>query len=101
MSGLSDDEIAAIREGRWEVFSPAEAALLRMADALADTPANVSDELYADLRQHFSEEQLIELAASAALENYRARYNRVFDVGSDGLYRKGLRFKQGEAPKAA
>jgi alkylhydroperoxidase family enzyme len=30
-----------------------------MADALADTPSNVSDELYAELRRHFSEEQLI------------------------------------------
>jgi alkylhydroperoxidase family enzyme len=94
MYGLSDDEITAIREGRLELFAPPEAALLRMADAMADTPSNVSDEMYAELRHHFSEEQLIELAATAALENFRARYNRVFDVGSDGLYRKGLRFKQ-------
>jgi alkylhydroperoxidase family enzyme len=94
MYGLSDEEIAAIRQGRIEGFASAELALLRMADAMADTPSNVSDELYAELRRHFSEEQLIELAASAALENFRARYNRVFDVGSDGLYRKGLRFKE-------
>ena len=94
MYGISDDEIAAIREGRFGDFSPAEVALLRMADALADTPSKVSDELYAELRQHFTEDQLIELAAAAAQENFRARYNRVFDVGSDGLYRKGLRFKQ-------
>jgi alkylhydroperoxidase family enzyme len=94
MYGLSDNEIAAIREGRLDGFAPAEAALLRMADAMADTPSNVSDELYAELRRHFSEEQLIELAAAAAQENFRARYNRVFDVGSDGLYRKGLRFKE-------
>ena len=57
----------------------------------------MSDELYAELRQHFSEEQLIELAASAASENFRARFNRVFNVGSDGLYRKGLQFKQRRA----
>ena len=94
MYGLSDDEITAIRDGKFEGFAPPEAALLRMADAMADTPANVSDELYNELRRHFSEEQLIELAASAAQENFRARSNRVFDVGSDGLYRKGLRFKQ-------
>ena len=94
MYGLSDEEITAIREGRMEEFPPAEAALLRMADAMADTPSNVSDELYGELRRHFSEEQLIELTASAALENFRARYNRVFDVESDGLYRKGLHFKQ-------
>ena len=97
MYGISDDEIAAIREGRFGGFSPAEVALLRMADALADTPSNVSDELYAELRQHFTEDQLIELAAAAAQENFRARYNRVFDVGSDGLYRKGLRFKESSA----
>jgi alkylhydroperoxidase family enzyme len=97
MYGCSDDEIAAIREGRFDGFDPAEAALLRMADAMADTPSNVSDALYADLKRYFSEEQLIELAASAAQEHFRARYNRVFDVGSDGLYRKGLRFKDRRA----
>ena len=93
MYGLSDEEIAVIRSGGFDGFAPPELALLRMADALAAMPANVSDELYAELRQYFSEEQLIELAASAALENYRARYNRVFEVASDGLYRKGVRFK--------
>ena len=93
MYGLSDDEITAVAAGELRNFAASEIALLRMADAMADTPSNVSDELYAELRRHFSEEQLIELAATAALENYRARYNRVFDVGSDGLYRKGLRFK--------
>ena len=94
MFGYSDDEITAIHEGRYDEFLPQEIALLRMADAMADTPSNVSDELYAELRHYFSEQQLIELAASAAQENFRARYNRVFDVGSDGLYRKGLRFKE-------
>ena len=46
------------------------------------------------LSRYFPEEQLIELAAAAAQENFRARYNRVFNLGSDGLYRKGLRFKE-------
>jgi alkylhydroperoxidase family enzyme len=94
MYGISDQEIVSIREDRFEDFPLPELALLRMADALADTPSNVSDALYAELRQHFTEEQLIELAAAAAQENFRARYNRVFEVGSDGLYRKGLRFKE-------
>ncbi len=93
MYGLSDEEITAIQEGGIEQFAPPDLALLRMADAMADTPSNVSEELYAELRRHFSEEQLIEFSATAALENFRARSNRVFDIGSDGLYRKGLRFK--------
>ena len=93
MYGLTDEEISAIREGRFDGFGAPERTLLRMADAMADTPSNVGDELYVELRKHFSEAQLIELAASAARENFRARYNRVFDVESDGLYRKGLHFK--------
>jgi alkylhydroperoxidase family enzyme len=86
MYGLSDDEIAALLRGELQKFSAPEQALLRMADALADTPANVSDELYSELRKHFSEEDLIEFAADAGQENYRARANRLFDVGSDSLY---------------
>ena len=94
MYGLSDDEVTAIREGPICRFAPEEVAPLRIADAMAGTPSNVRGELYAELRRYFSQEQLIELAASAAFENFRARYNRVFDVGSDGLYRKGLKFKE-------
>lgn len=85
-NGLSEEEIAVILGGADEGFAEPERLLLRMADALAATPANVSDQLFAALREHFTEEQLIELAAAAAQENYRARFNRAFDVGSDGLY---------------
>jgi len=46
MYGLSDEEITAIREGQIAGFAAAELALLRMADAIADTPSNVNDELY-------------------------------------------------------
>jgi len=53
MYGMSDEEISVIRNGGFNGFSPPEAALLRMADALAATPANVNEELYAELRNHF------------------------------------------------
>ena len=86
MYGMSDEEIAALLRDEFAGFSAGERALIRMADALSGAPANVSEELFAELRRHFSEEELIELAADAAQENYRARWNRMFDVGSDGLY---------------
>ncbi len=86
-------QIAAVVAGNFEGFAPPEAILLRTADAMAETPSNVGEELYAELRRYFSEEQLIELAAGAAHEHFRARFNRVFDIGSDGLYRSGLRYK--------
>jgi alkylhydroperoxidase family enzyme len=54
---------------------------------MAATPSNISDDLYSRLRTQFSEEQLMELSAQVAFENFRARLNRVFDVGSDELYK--------------
>lgn len=50
-------------------------------------PATVSDEVYAEARRHFGEAQMVELAATAAMENYRARLNRAFLVESQELYR--------------
>jgi len=67
-------------------FSRDELLVIELADQMANTPSNVSDELYARLRTKFSEEQLMQLGAQIAFENFRARLNRVFDVGSDELY---------------
>jgi alkylhydroperoxidase family enzyme len=53
---------------------------------MADTPSNISDELYNRLSKRFSAEQLLQLGGQIAFENYRARLNRVFDVKSDELY---------------
>ena len=86
-AGIPDDKIAALPEYRTSpLFDDAERAALEMADAVTQTPADVSDELYARLRRHFDEAQLVELAASAALENFRARFNRVFRVEPNSLY---------------
>jgi alkylhydroperoxidase family enzyme len=63
--------------------------VIELADAMAEAPANISDEFYTRLRGEFSEEQLLELSAQIAFENYRARLNRVFNVPSDDLYHPG------------
>lgn len=88
-AGLSDEKLLAVRGNDLAVFSDAERLLIELADAMVTAPANISDDLYQGLREHFSEEQLLELASRIAFENYRARLNRVFDVESDQLYVPG------------
>lgn len=85
-AGLSDEKLLALQGGDLAVFTDVERLIIELADAMVTTPANVSDDLYARLRKQFSEEQLLQLTAQIAFENYRARFNRVFDVESDGLY---------------
>ena len=85
-AGLSDDEIFAAQTGDASKFTHAEQLLLRLSEQLTATPANADNALFVELQKHYSEEQLIELAAAIAHENFRARFNRAFDVGSDELF---------------
>ena len=85
-AGLSDEKLSAVQGDDLSIFNDTERLVIELADQMLAVPANISDDLYARLRAQFSEEQLMELAAQIAYENYRARWNRVFDVGSDELY---------------
>lgn len=49
------------------------------------TPVEVSDALFARLRGNFTEAQLVELTATIAWENYRARFDHAFGVEAEGF----------------
>lgn len=83
---MSDEKLLAVVKNDLSVFSEIEKLVIELADAMVSTPSNISDDLYARLREKFSEEQLLQLGGQLAFENYRARLNRVFDVGSDELF---------------
>ena len=85
-AGLSDEKLRAVTGNDLTPLNDTERLVIELADALTNTPSDVSDELYARLRNQFSEEQLMQLAAQIAFENYRARWNRLFIVESDNLY---------------
>lgn len=59
--------------------------MLRYAAGLTATPTDVPDALFEALRGHFNEGQLVELTSAIAWENYRARFNRAFEIGPDGF----------------
>lgn len=88
-AGLTDEKLHAVLGDDFSIFTELEQLVIELADAMAATPSNISDELYSRLRKEFSEEQLLQLSGQFAFENFRARLNRVFDVGSDELYRPG------------
>jgi alkylhydroperoxidase family enzyme len=66
-------------------FSDVERLVLDFAVGMTRTPVDVSDDLFARLREHFDEAQLVELANEIAIENYRARFNWAFDIGAQGF----------------
>ena len=66
-------------------FDEIEKLVLRLTVAMTRTPADVSEELFWELRDQFSEPELVELNAAIARENYRSRFNRTFAVESEGF----------------
>jgi len=84
--GITEEQIFGLSNHReCDGFSKLEQLALDYAVALSDTPAEVSDELFAALRAEFSEKQLIELTAVVAFENYLARFNRGFKLEAFGF----------------
>jgi alkylhydroperoxidase family enzyme len=77
----------AVKGENLSLFNETELLVIELADAMASTPSNVSDDLYQRLSEKFSTEQLLQLGGQIAFENYRARLNRIFNVESDELYK--------------
>ncbi len=67
------------------VFSETEKLVLEYSDAMTETPVEVSEALFAKLRGNFTEAQLVELTATIAWENFRARFDHAFGVEAEGF----------------
>ena len=68
--GLDEEKLRQLPEYEVsQVFERDEVAALRYADALTATPAEVPDEVYAELREVFDEVQIVELTSALAWEN--------------------------------
>jgi alkylhydroperoxidase family enzyme len=77
-AGLSDEKLRAVPDNDLTSFNDTQRLVIELADALTNTPSDVSDELYARLRNQFSEEHLMQLAAQIVFENYRAPVESAF-----------------------
>src|SRR5512132_836808 len=67
------------------LFTPREKLALELCERMTYTRKRVTDKFFKRLKRHFSEEELVELAAIIALENFRSKFNPVFAVESQGF----------------
>jgi alkylhydroperoxidase family enzyme len=84
-SGLSDDELLALpRYRQSELFTEREKLALDYTVGVMRTPVDVSDELFARVKEHFTDEQLVEITALLTVVNLD-RFNAAFRIGSAGF----------------
>jgi alkylhydroperoxidase family enzyme len=85
-AGASEDKIRQVPTWRESpLFSEMERAALEYAERITITGETMSDELWACLRGHFSEAQMVELTAAVALENFRSKFNVPLGVEAQGF----------------
>lgn len=80
-AGITEEQLRELPAyGQSDAFSPVEKLVIEYAEEMTKTPVEVPDALFAALREHFDEAQLVELTAAIAWENYRARFNHAFEI---------------------
>jgi alkylhydroperoxidase family enzyme len=76
-------EVLAWRDSK--LFSPPERVALEYAERITTTGQKVDDALFAELKKHFTEAQIVELTAAIAMENFRSKFNPPLGIEAQGL----------------
>jgi AhpD family alkylhydroperoxidase len=85
-SGIDEDTLRELSSWRTSArFDDLDRLALEYAEAMTRTPVDVSDELFARLREHFDEAQLVELTMAIGLENLFSRTNWALGIDGEGF----------------
>ena len=58
---------------------------MELAERMTHTGKRVTDRFFTKLQREFSDEELVELTAIIAYENFRSKFNPVFGIEANGL----------------
>jgi alkylhydroperoxidase family enzyme len=86
-NGASAEKVEAVLGGyrKSPLYSPRERLALELAERMTYTAKRVTDSFFRRLKRHFTDEELVELAAIIALENFRSKFNPVFGIEANGF----------------
>ena len=80
--GVTEDLLDAMYhiDEHAHLFTPAERAALTLAERMTTDAHGVDEDVWAELKEHFDDGQIIELAAVIGLFNYFNRFNDALHV---------------------
>jgi alkylhydroperoxidase family enzyme len=85
-AGATEAKVLAVEQAASSpLFDEIERSALAYAEAMTITGQQVSDELFARVRAHFTEAQIVELTAAVALENFRSKFNTALGIEAQGF----------------
>ena len=86
---MANEKIEALPEYTSSpLYNEAERVALEYADTITVTGRDVSDELFARLREFYDDDAIVEITATIAWENASSKFNRALRVPSQNLWKR-------------
>ena len=87
--GITTEKIDALPDyAASDYYNEMERVALEYADAITLSDRDVSDDLFAKVKQFFNDDAIVELTAAIAWENASSKFNRALRVPSQKLWRR-------------
>jgi len=85
-AGVSEEKVRQVeRAAESPLYDERERAVMAYAEAMTITGQRVTDELFARVRAHWTEAEVVELTAAVALENFRSKFNVALGIEAQGF----------------
>lgn len=78
----------ALEQKKAGVTNAREECAVAFAEAVTDTTKQVNDALFGSLKEHFSEDEIAELAALIAFQNMSSKFNSALGIEAHGFCKK-------------
>ena len=86
---MANEKIEALPEYTSSpLYNEAERVALEYADTITITGRDVTDELFARLREFYDDDAIVEITATIAWENASSKFNRALRVPSQNLWKR-------------
>ncbi len=69
------------------IYSPLERAALAYTEAVTRSDIQVTEDIMSELKNHFSDDEVVELTGLIAFQNLSSKFNAALDVPAQGFCR--------------
>lgn len=83
---IQDEKLTGLKDfAKSDLFTKREKVALNYAVAMTDTSIGVSHVIFEELKNHFNQNEIVELTALIAYQNLSSKFNAALDIPAQGF----------------
>ena len=90
-SGLGVEQLRCIQQGAWaearELWSEQEWTVIRFAEQMTREPHKITEDMFAELRRHFDDRQIVDMTMRFALCSAWNKFNDALALNTESAFR--------------